>query len=60
MVLKDGFNLGHLSFQPSELTKYAVVLFLAMSIDIKGDGIKRFLDMELVPYLRCMQVFLQL
>lgn len=43
-------KLGALSFQPSELTKYVVVLFLAMSIDIKGDKIKRFWD-GLIPYL---------
>lgn len=43
-------KLGALSFQPSELTKYVVVLFLAMSIDMKGDKIKRFWD-GLIPYL---------
>lgn len=43
-------KLGILSFQPSELTKYVVVMFLAMSIDLKGDRIKRFWD-GLVPYL---------
>ena len=43
-------KLGILSFQPSELTKYVVVMFLAMSIDMKGDRIKRFWD-GLVPYL---------
>lgn len=35
--------LGPLSFQPSELAKYVVVLFLAMSIDLKGDNIKKFI-----------------
>ncbi|MBB6621824.1 stage V sporulation protein E [Clostridium gasigenes] len=34
--------LGPLSFQPSELAKYVVVLFLALSIDLKGDNIKKF------------------
>lgn len=43
-------QLGGLSFQPSELTKYVVVLFLALSIDIKGDGIKDFWT-GIVPYL---------
>ena len=43
-------KLGILSFQPSELTKYVVVMFLAMSIDLKGDRIKKFWD-GLVPYL---------
>lgn len=47
---KRWIKLGALSFQPSELTKYVVVLFLAMSMDIKGDKIKRFWD-GLVPYL---------
>lgn len=43
-------QLGPLSFQPSELTKYVVVLFLAMSIDAKGDKIKSFFK-GIVPYL---------
>ena len=30
-------QIGPLSFQPSELAKYVVVLFLAKSIEIKGD-----------------------
>lgn len=47
---KRWIKLGILSFQPSELTKYVVVMFLAMSIDLKGDRIKRFWD-GLVPYL---------
>lgn len=34
--------LGPFSFQPSELTKYVVVLFLAMSIDLQGENIKKF------------------
>ena len=34
--------LGPLSFQPSELAKYVVVLFLAMSLELKGEGIKKF------------------
>lgn len=47
---KRWIQLGPLTFQPSELTKYVVVLFLAMSIDLKGDRIKRFWD-GIVPYL---------
>ena len=55
MELKDGYLLGPLSFQPSELTKYAVVMFLALSIDIKGDKIKEFWS-GLIPYL-CVSGF---
>ena len=47
---KRWIQLGGLSFHPSELTKYVVVLFLALSIDIKGDGIKDFWT-GIVPYL---------
>ena len=47
---KRWISLGPLSFQPSELTKYAVVMFLAFSIDLKGDEIKDFWH-GLVPYL---------
>lgn len=47
---KRWIQLGPLSFQPSELTKYVVVLFLAMSLDAKGDGVKKFWT-GIVPYL---------
>ena len=47
---KRWIQLGPLSFQPSELTKYAVVMFLAMSLDAKGDGVKKFWT-GIVPYL---------
>lgn len=47
---KRWIQLGPLSFQPSELTKYAVVMFLAMSLDAKGEGIKKFWT-GIVPYL---------
>ena len=47
---KRWISLGPLSFQPSELTKYAVVMFLAFSIDLKGDKVKDFWR-GLVPYL---------
>lgn len=49
-------HLGPLSFQPSELAKYVVVLFLAMSIDIKGDGIKKF-GSGIVKYLAIAGIF---
>ena len=39
---KRWIQLGLLSFQPSELAKYVVVLFLASTIDLKGDNIKKF------------------
>lgn len=48
---KRWIPLGPLgSFQPSELTKYTVVLFLALSLTVKGDSIKKFLT-GVVPYL---------
>ena len=47
---KRWIQLGPLSFQPSELTKYVVVLFLSLSLDIKGDKVKRFWT-GIVPYL---------
>ena len=48
-------QLGPLSFQPSELAKYVVVLFLAMSLTAIGDGIKNFWK-GIVPYL-CVSGF---
>lgn len=47
---KRWIQVGPLSFQPSELAKYAVIMFLAMSLDAKGDGIKKFWT-GIVPYL---------
>ena len=47
---KRWIQIGALSFQPSELTKYVVVLFLALSLDIKGDGVKKFFT-GILPYL---------
>lgn len=38
------------SLQPSELAKYVVVLFLARSLEVKGEGIKQF-STGIVPYL---------
>ena len=38
------------SLQPSELAKYAVVLFMAMSLDAKGKGVKKFTT-GILPYI---------
>ncbi|MDD7793973.1 stage V sporulation protein E [Clostridium sp. 'White wine YQ'] len=38
------------SLQPSEIAKYAVVAFLALSIDKKGEGIKNF-KTGILPYI---------
>ena len=43
-------KIGGQSFQPSDLVKYVVVLFMAMSLEIKGEGIKNF-KTGIVPYL---------
>ena len=43
-------DLGPLNFQPSELAKYVVVLFLAFSLSAKGDGVKKFWT-GIVPYI---------
>ena len=43
-------RLGPLSFQPSDLAKYVVVLFLAMSLERKGEGVKDF-KTGIIPYL---------
>ncbi|MBD7910062.1 stage V sporulation protein E [Clostridium sp. Sa3CVN1] len=43
-------DLGFTSFQPSELAKYVVVLFLAMSLSVKGDGVRKFWT-GIVPYI---------
>ena len=42
--------IGPLSFQPSDLVKYVVVLFLAMSLEAKGEGVKKFAT-GILPYL---------
>ncbi len=49
-------KLGPLSFQPSDLTKYAVVIFLAMGLEAKGEGLKKFWT-GVVPYLGVSGVF---
>ena len=38
------------SLQPSEITKYVVVLFLALSLELKGEGVKNFAT-GIMPYL---------
>ncbi len=38
------------SLQPSELAKYVVVLFLARSLEVKGEGVKQF-STGILPYL---------
>lgn len=50
-------KIGHfLSFQPSDLTKYAVVFFLALGLEAKGEGIKKF-GTGIVPYLGVSGIF---
>ncbi|MCE5221442.1 MAG: stage V sporulation protein E [Clostridium sp.] len=43
-------QMGPFSFQPSDLVKYVVVLFLAMSLEVKGEGVKNFKS-GILPYL---------
>ena len=43
-------NIGPLNLQPSEVAKYAVVIFLAMSLEQKGERVKG-LVYGVVPYL---------
>lgn len=43
-------KFGALSFQPSELAKYVVVLFLAMSLAAKANGVKKFWT-GVMPYI---------
>ena len=42
--------LGFAKFQPSEIAKYAVVLYMAKSLEIKGEKVKDFFK-GLLPYL---------
>lgn len=43
-------NLGFASFQPSEIAKYTVVLYMAKSMDRKGENIKTFVY-GIIPYM---------
>ncbi|HEY8892514.1 MAG TPA: stage V sporulation protein E [Clostridium sp.] len=47
---KRWINLGFASFQPSEIAKYTVVLFMAKSLDKKGEKVKEFFK-GVFPYL---------
>ncbi|GAA0125321.1 stage V sporulation protein E [Clostridium sp. CTA-19] len=49
-------SLGPLGFQPSEIAKYVVVLFIAMFIDRKGEKIKSFKE-GIVPCLAVAGVY---
>ena len=40
---KSWIQLGIASFQPSEIAKYTVVLYMAKSLNLKGEKIKEFL-----------------
>lgn len=42
--------LGFASIQPSEIAKYAIVLFMAKSLDLKGEKVKDFFK-GVLPYL---------
>ncbi len=44
------FNFGYFSFQPSELTKIAIILFLSFSLSKNSDRLKFFFS-GLLPYL---------
>jgi cell division protein FtsW len=43
-------QLGAATFQPSEIAKYAIVLFMAKSLELKGENVKLFFK-GVVPYL---------
>lgn len=47
---KRWINIAGQSLQPSEIVKYVVVLYLAKSMDYKGERIKNFWE-GVVPYL---------
>lgn len=44
------FGVGSIGIQPSEIAKYVIVLYMAKSIENKGDRIKSFLY-GVIPYL---------
>lgn len=43
-------RLGPLSLQPSEITKYMIVMYMAKSLEYKGEKIKTF-TYGIIPYL---------
>jgi len=43
-------QLGFANFQPSEIAKYTIVLYMAKSLDQKGEKVKQFFK-GIVPYL---------
>ena len=47
---KRWIPLGFASIQPSEIAKYTVVLYMAKSLDLKGEKVKEFLK-GICPYL---------
>jgi cell division protein FtsW len=47
---KRWIQLGPATFQPSEIAKYAIVLYMAKSLDIKGEKVKEFTK-GILPYL---------
>ncbi|MEG2353553.1 MAG: stage V sporulation protein E [Clostridium sp.] len=49
-------GIGGASFQPSEIAKYSVVMYIAIAIDKKGDGIKKFLT-GILPILIVVCIF---
>ena len=42
--------LGFANFQPSEVAKYAIVIYMAKSLDLKGEKVKEFVK-GVLPYL---------
>ena len=49
-------KIGKLTFQPSEFARFALVVFLAYSLDKKGEKIKEF-SIGFVPHLLVFGVF---
>jgi len=47
---------GNLSFQPSEFARLALIIFLAYSLDKKGDRLKKF-SIGFVPHVVVLMVF---
>ncbi|MBU3142273.1 stage V sporulation protein E [Clostridium sp. CF012] len=47
---KRWIQLGFANFQPSEIAKYTIVLYMAKSLDLKGEKVKEFFK-GILPYL---------